>query len=389
MNQKGLSVVFLIIILFILSVGGFISFNTTMGSKLINKIPSLQRDKIFNNFDVSKDKQLIIFPFGDENKNSIYISKIDGTGIRKVQNTEAGNFPKFSNDGKKILYLSDPNPEGQPRGFRSINISGVDGLDVKKVDIFEKNLNIKAVSEAIFSLDGEKIYFIGRSERILKNAEQYDREMKAFIENDKTRYHIPTPPRSITPMEFFDIYSLNMSDLKITKITAQDYNKMSSLSLDNSGGVLFANVSNLYSEIKTKNTNMVAAFSDKDFSKPEFIDLDPYVSESGLGGFKGTEFSLTDDGLGIVYNTGDWDNPSYDYFHDLYYARLEGGKWQPAKKITNIHKSSANPKIIDDKVFFISVEDWGGKYADPNDFHLMEVKLDGKDLKEIKLQIPH
>lgn len=87
-------------------------------------------------FDISKNKDKIVFVSKIDSESNIYTMNIDGTDIKKITNDKSLNlFPKISPDGKLIAYIS--NIDGNDEIY-TINI---DGTNKKRLtnNIFKEN----------------------------------------------------------------------------------------------------------------------------------------------------------------------------------------------------------------------------------------------------------
>jgi Tol biopolymer transport system component len=105
-----------------------------------------------NYFDISPDDKHIVFS-AKENGSSIYIANIDGTSPKNIiaaTNDTAYYFPKYSPDGKKIVFIKSR--RGSETG--SLCIARSDGSRIQQLTD-----NEHLITEAIFSLDGKSIYF--------------------------------------------------------------------------------------------------------------------------------------------------------------------------------------------------------------------------------------
>jgi Tol biopolymer transport system component len=144
--------------------------------------------KGLGSFDISAKDKFIVFSYCI-GISSIYIANTDGTDPRKVIGSK-GDIdyynPKFSPDGKKIVFVA--NKRGNINS--SLCLSNADGANVLYLTD-DKQI----VTEATFSLDGETIYFC--------KANTYGKYSKIGIKDAHD----------------FDIYSIYLKNKKISKIS--------------------------------------------------------------------------------------------------------------------------------------------------------------------------
>lgn len=140
-------------------------------------------------YDISPNDTQIVFSYSKNGVSSIYAVNNDGTNLKMIIDSKDGdNFynPKYSPDGKKIAFIL--NNKGSINS--TLCLSNADGSDILYMTDGEQ-----IITEATFSLNGEHIYFC-----------------KA---NVYKRYS----PIARKDAHDFDIYSVNIKDKKITKIS--------------------------------------------------------------------------------------------------------------------------------------------------------------------------
>lgn len=107
-------------------------------------------------FDVKTND--IVFTYFQKNIGSIYLNSLTKNSVKRITNPVSGwdEFPRFSNDGKKVLYFCYPNLNG-----KKFCINIVD-LESNKVDTLVKGEPL--VIDACFSKSGNFIYYLKASE---------------------------------------------------------------------------------------------------------------------------------------------------------------------------------------------------------------------------------
>jgi hypothetical protein len=149
-----------------------------------------QKDAI-GNFDISKNDSQIIFSFYKANiGSSIYISNIDGSDIKLlISSNKSKSYynPRYSIDGEKIVFLEC---DIDNINYTTICTSNVDGSNIERL-----TKGGEIITEANFSSYSNNIYF-----------------SKA---NEVNNYS----PLARKQPHGFDIYSINIINKEITKLT--------------------------------------------------------------------------------------------------------------------------------------------------------------------------
>jgi Tol biopolymer transport system component len=93
-------------------------------------------------------------PYGDGFTNTdIYVMDTDGKNIKRLTNTKTAlmNYPSFSPDGNKIIFVSTSNVNGNTKGIYSMNSDGSNLTLIKE--------NSGTTTAPRYSPDGSKIVF--------------------------------------------------------------------------------------------------------------------------------------------------------------------------------------------------------------------------------------
>lgn len=140
-------------------------------------------------FDVSADDKNILFSMINGNNSAIYQIGINGKEFHQIASSVDSNFfnPKYSKISKKILFIGRP----KNLSFNSvIYVANPDGTQIEKLTDGKE-----IISEAIFSQCEDKIYYC--------KANEYGH----------------SSPIGSDEAHDLDIYSINLLDKKVEKVT--------------------------------------------------------------------------------------------------------------------------------------------------------------------------
>lgn len=148
------------------------------------------------NFDISPDDKQIIFSYVKDSSSAIYTMNLDGSNLKRIVGSKDYFLenPRYSKDGKQFIYLSFK------KGALNSSINRYDlngGYDEKLT------VDNQIITEAIYSRDGESIYFIKANE-----------------------YAAYSPLARKAPHDM-DIYSVSLKDKEIQRLsTLKSYRMM-------------------------------------------------------------------------------------------------------------------------------------------------------------------
>lgn len=151
-------------------------------------------------YDISANDTQIVFSYFKNGVSSIYAINSDGTKLKMIIASKDGdNYynPKYSPDSKKLVFIM--NKKGSINS--SLCLSNVDGSNI----IYLTD-NKQIVTDATFSLDGETIYFC--------KADIYEKYS----------------PIGRKDAHNFDIYSVNIKDKRVTKMSNLKFYGLSNIS---------------------------------------------------------------------------------------------------------------------------------------------------------------
>ncbi|MCJ0743673.1 TolB family protein [Pedobacter montanisoli] len=210
-------------------------------------------------FDIASDGQSIIFTWTNNGSSSIYKANVDGSNLHELFRAKDNlltYLPRYSFDDSKVVFI---------RRIPSAKQSSVWILDIKKNNLKKVLDNNSLIIEATFSYDNKSLYFT-----------------KA---NDYAGYS----PLSRKAAHDFDIYSLNLNNDNISKISNLNAYSLYHITDLNSDQILFAMRSKddgvfLYNKKENKLKRIVTLNdtinNSKTYSNPVLIDNDVMVCSS-------------------------------------------------------------------------------------------------------------
>ncbi|WP_226669102.1 TolB family protein [Metabacillus litoralis] len=165
---------------------------------------------------VSPNDEEIAFSYFLDGNEAIYKAGLDGSNIIKVTKGSKGRYhtPRFSVDGKEILYLSKDDTGINRLTLQNLNTS-------TKEQLTENTMH---VTDAVFSQTGEKVYFIGIQAEEFKKAEGETREG-------------------------YDLYQVDVASKEVTQLTDQDHFSMNDLSISKDGKTLYYSLFNEFEQL--------------------------------------------------------------------------------------------------------------------------------------------
>ncbi|MGG3801323.1 TolB family protein [Metabacillus fastidiosus] len=287
-----------------------------------------------SHISVSPDDSAIAFSYFINGKEAIYTSNIDGTNIKRVTGTDSERHhePKFSADGKKLLYLSE-----NSTGIQSIHIINRDGTDsVKLTD------NKSHVEQAIFSPAGDKIYYIAMSAKDFGKMEG-------------------------ETQEGLDLFSLSLKDGKQKQLTNKDHFSMNSLFISKNGNTIF------YTEF------------DGQYEKLRSLVLNDsverlHIPEQSLHNIYNGQLSADESKLAYT----DVSPQSTDSFE--YELFLNDLKTKKTEQLTKLKKSISSPVFFhhSNKIAFLKQTNWPAYLAE---YELNVINTDDHKIKTVPLKI--
>ncbi|MEC2075051.1 hypothetical protein [Metabacillus fastidiosus] len=284
---------------------------------------------------ISPDDSAIAFSYFINGKEAIYTGNIDGTNIKKVTETDSERHhqPKFSADGKKLLYLSE-----NSTGIQSIHIINRDGKDsVKLTD------NKSHIEKAIFS------------------------------PADDTIYYTAMPAKDVGKMEGetqegLDLFSLSLKDGKQKQLTNKDHFSMNSLFISKNGNTIF------YTEFNGEYEKLQALVLNDSVERlhiPEQSSHNIYNAQ------------LSADESKLVYTDVSKQSSGSLYEYELFLTDL---KTKKTEQLTKLKKSISSPFFFhhNNKIAFLKQTNWPANLAE---YELNVINTDDHKIKRVPLKI--
>jgi len=282
---------------------------------------------------ISDDDQRLAFSYYQDGREAIYIAEANGKNAKKVTQPTKNQHrdPEFSPDGSTLLYLSR-----NAEGIQSLYITNQDGITPKRL-----NSDAQHVSEAIFSKDGNQIYFASMPAKDFK-------EWEAGTD------------------EGFDLFSVDLDGKNLKQLTDDNRLAMESIALSPDGKeILFKDNTELYTFNIEKEEVSFSKFTKLMPSEPFYLTLSP---KRNAAAYTAVSKESTNSSL---------------FEYELFLKDFENGK---STRLTNLRKAIVSPVFFHsvDKILFLEHTNWP---QDPNKFKLMTVNLDSKKTTEISLDL--
>lgn len=293
-------------------------------------------DGIFSTASISPDDHLICYANSQGENKSLYV--VDRTGVKvreiTIPKDQVPFNPVFSPDGKKILYLSEPQNTESPES--AIYLVDVDGTNSKCLTPEKEN-----ITEAIFSPDGNNVYFLSAGS-----------------------YGHYSPIAQSHPHDF-DIYSVDITGNNSKQLTTLKAYMMSDLTVSKDGNNLF------FVQVGDQNTL---------FTMPVTGKAEPVSLASGFW-----DASVSPDIKEIAFTQMKQGNGGYTY--DLYLEKLNSQNlsYSDQKQLTFLNSMVFGIRFFNQRpyILFEQQKNWPNTSSPQN--ILREVNLDGSDLKQIIL----
>ncbi|KKK33632.1 hypothetical protein WQ57_23760 [Mesobacillus campisalis] len=283
---------------------------------------------------LSADDQALAFSYYKNGSEAIYSADMDTMKSEQITfpKEDRHRHPAYSRDGRKILYVS----ENKER-IQSLFVANKNGSAPKMLS--GDSLH---VADALFSADGQKVFFA---------AIEGEEFLKAEGETK----------------EGLDLYSVGIDGHDLEQLTDSDHFTMESLALSRDGREIYF----------------------KDFT-------DVYVYNIEEGRKRGSEltsqmpaepfyltFSLDGDKAAYTAVSPESENSSL-FEYELYVRNLRNGE---STRLTDLKSSVVSPVFYhnEDKIVFLHDRNWP---ASPEEYRVHTVALDGGDVEELSLVLP-
>ncbi|WP_017754157.1 TolB family protein [Calidifontibacillus oryziterrae] len=349
MNRKKFNVIFSISVGLILAISLLFGFWKTSTNEEENY------SGIGSSVTVSPDNKKIIFSYFQNNSAGLYQASVSGKNVDVLTYPETGYdiSAQFSTDGSKIAYIHRLVTEGEEpkQSLYIIDASGGQPQQLTNDDYY--------VSEAAFSKDGTKIYFL--------NAGVY------------TNYSPITGPR---PHEF-DIYEMNVDGTEIKRLTNYKNYSMSDITVSADGKYLYFQMMN--DEKMQEQSDTFEVFKEiYKFSLETGETEFSFVPEGEFGWGEVFGIAFSNDESQLAYSAVTPKSKTENYFkYELFVTNMETNS---TTQITNLHSHASDPVFFNhnQQLLFVEQYNWPGK---PEKFQLWKVNVDGTDLEKIEIEM--
>jgi Domain of unknown function (DUF5050)/WD40-like Beta Propeller Repeat len=318
-----------------------VTFLLLIGAIIFNLLRDQDSYRYFtgigSSFDLSPDEKHYLFSYYLDGKESIYRSNVDGTEIERLTDSasERLHSPRYSIDGTKILFLAQ-----NAEGINTLYLANQNGSEQKSLTSDKTH-----VSEAVFSVTGEEIYFTGTQADEFKKAE-----------GETT--------------EGYDLFVVDIASGKVEQLTDQDHFNMNFLSISKDG-------KEIYYSLFDGSREKVTAFSienglEKEAPGANRLPKDTY------------SFRYSPDGSRIAYTTVSEESRDSSLFeYELFLFDVEKGQ---TKRLTNLHSSVVSPRFFKDQnqIAFLENTNWPG---DPAEHALKVINLETEEIHSIELAL--
>ncbi len=290
---------------------------------------------------ISPDDQHILFSFYKHNVSSIYVADINGKNVKQLTfaKKEFHLCPKYSPNGQKISFLVFP--QGTKKLQSYLYLMNSDGTDIHQITTDQQH-----VTEAVFSSDSKKIYFL------------------------RSNYYGHYSPMVSSRPHDFDIYSTDIDGSNLKRLTNLEEYEMSNLSITPSGQHL------LFSTYDERTPFHLLSLADPN-------QINSFMPSGAFGStiFYDPKLSPKDESIAFVAVSK---SPKPGFQYELYLMNLKSKK---TKQVTKLDSRVKNPCFLNsqNKLLFMQDLNWPERY--PN-YQLMSINSDGTNLMNIELIVP-
>ncbi|WP_176483695.1 MULTISPECIES: TolB family protein [Bacillus] len=300
---------------------------------------------------LSPDDEKIVFPFYQSGDGALYIANVDGSDVHQLtypRQSESHVRPRFSHDGKKLLFLS--REKLGENLLQSLYIMNVDGTGLVKISDEEDKL----ITDAIFSKNDQEILYLV--------AEEY------------TNY---APGANKRPHRM-DLYKMSVRGDNKIRLTEDDSYEKSELSSPLTETIV-GFIDGLKQDTGVLGTELVVFDVEKETEvkrvqpKSDFETEDIYSAK------------FSPDGEIIAFSAATV-NPrrKSQFIYELYKMNKSGDN---VEVLTSFRTFITEPTFFHNEPRLLFIQDQSWNRGKPN-FKLWAVDLDGENIRSITLQMP-
>jgi Tol biopolymer transport system component len=287
---------------------------------------------------ISPNDEKLAFSYFLDGFEAIYMADPDGENVTKISKENEGRFhtPRFSSDGKRLLFLS-----ADHEGIQTLMIMNVDCSKSKQIS--DNDLHI---IDAVFAPTGEMIYYIAMPAEDYKKAEGETKEG-------------------------YDLYMIDRNGEEGQQLTNKDHFTMNDLSISKDGA-------KVYYSLFDGNIEQIYSYHIEENKEAK-------VKESH--GIKGDMYAsmFSPDKQFLVYTAVTKESKNSSLFeYELFSKNLETNE---TKRLTNLKANIQSPVFFHhtNKLAFLVYKNWPN---DPAEYQLMTVSINGGEPEFIDLNLP-
>ncbi|CAG9619287.1 TolB-like translocation protein [Sutcliffiella rhizosphaerae] len=297
-----------------------------------------------DSISISPNDDTIIFSFYQSGDAALYQANIDGTMVNQLtypREDESHIQPRYSNDGRKILFLSQEKGKGEIK--QTLYVMDANGSNLTKVTDGEE-----LITDAIFSEDNQCIYYLSA---------------QSYMDDEG--------PTTI------NLFKRTLAGGDKQQLTSDNSFKKRSLSLTSSGRKL--GYIDYHINKKNEVDSSFVIFDTTTNEKKEIIPEMDYHYNILYSA------KISPDGSVIAFSAGS-ENPreKSEYIYELYTMDLTNNEVQ---SITSFRTLITEPVFYYGKDRLLFIQDQGWMRRKPN-YKLWGVDIEGNDIHFITLQMP-
>ncbi len=285
---------------------------------------------------ISPNDDRLLFSYYTNGNEQIYSSSISGKDVQQLTTSSEtrSHTPRYSNDGKKFLFLAK---KADANEQNVLNVTNADGQTPQKVS--DDSLH---VTDAVFSKNNQQIYFIGMPASDLGKLEG-------------------------TAEGGSNLYVADVQTGKVKQLTKKDYFSMGDLAVDDDD--VYYTVFNEHEELYSYNLKA---------NKEQRVNYNKLT-----GDIYETTFTPSGDQVAYTAVSKESENSSLCEY-ELFLFDIQSNK---TEQLTTL-KSSVNSPVFfhkQNKVIFLHDTAWA---AQPEEYKLKTIDLKTKEIQEVKLSVP-
>lgn len=337
MFKQKRNIIFIIIVIGLIGAVWFYQFLNKDGKAIPNQ--GLARV-----MDVSPDDKQIAFSYYKDGVAAIYTSNLDGSNVKKFVEMKNVSLlhPKFSTDGKKLLFLASP--KGKENKEQNLYVVDRDGKNKKQL-----TSTGDLVTDAVFSPDNQTIFYLQAG--VFKNY---------------------SPIAGKRPHEY-DLYSINSNGAEKKQITNKKEYGMFDISVSTDGKSLWF----------TKNTDDEESQALFNTSLDGKDTLNKFLPKDKIGTPDMYDVALSKDNQQIVFSAVSTSSKDTTYEYELFSMDLAT---KQTEQLTNLKSYALSPVYLhkENKIFFLEDK---SERKDNSKLEMYTMDIGNKQITKIDLSV--